>query len=67
MNNSFFNNNYNEQETNINIDYSNSKIYLYTSRKITFERIKSKLGEPLKTYYIKNKITGRKMGNIFFR
>lgn len=58
--NLFYNTNYEEQETNINIDYSNSKVYLYTSRKTTFERIQNKLGKPLNTYYVKNKIVGGK-------
>lgn len=58
MSEKFYNTDYEEQETNITIDYSNSTVTLYTSRKTNYERIKSKLGDPNKIYYIKKRITG---------
>lgn len=58
--NNIINSNYEEQETIVNIDYYNSKLHIYTSRKITFERLKEKLGKPNKEYLVKNKITGGK-------
>ena len=58
MNDIFYNTNYEEQETLINIDYSNSILDIYTSRKLTFNRLKNKLGEPYKAYYMNNKVCG---------
>lgn len=55
---SFNNTQYEEQETIVNIDYYNSKMYIYTSRKITFERLKDKLGKPSKEYLVNKKISG---------
>lgn len=54
----FYNTIYEEQETQINIDYSNSVLDIYTSRKITYNRLENKLGKPNKIYYIENKISG---------
>lgn len=50
--------NYEEQETQINIDYSGGVISIYTSRKMTYNKIKSKLGEPSNIYYLKKGISG---------
>lgn len=47
-----------EQETVVNIDYARSILSIYTSRRITFNRLKEKLGKPTKTYYVKKKING---------
>ena len=55
---SFFNNNYEEQETNINIDYSNSEVSIYTSRKSVYLRLLSNLGKPHKLLYTNKKISG---------
>ena len=49
---------YEEQETNINISYSESKLIIYTCRKNTYKKLLSKLGEPNKKYFIKNMISG---------
>jgi len=49
---------YEEQETVINIDYANSMLSIYTSRKMTFNRLKEKLGKPTNIYYVKKKISG---------
>lgn len=49
---------YEEQETVINIDYASSILSIYTSRKMTFNRLKEKLGRPTNTYYVKKKISG---------
>lgn len=54
----FYNTIYEEQETQINIDYYNSQLDIYTSRKLTFNRLQDKLGKPSKIYYIDNKICG---------
>ncbi len=45
-----------EQETLINIDYSSSEVYVYTSQKTVYQRLVKKLGKPQKIGYIKNKI-----------
>ena len=50
--------NYEEQETQINIDYAGGVISIYTSIRMTFNKIKAKLGEPSDTYYLKKKISG---------
>ena len=50
--------NYEEQETQINIDYAGSMISIYTSRRMTFNKLQSKLGEPSHIYYLKKKISG---------
>lgn len=47
-----------EQETIINIDYGNSEVNCYCSRKLQMERLMEKLGEPTKIFYVKKKITG---------
>ena len=52
------NTNYEEQETTILIDYAGSMVSVYTSRKMTFNKLKSKLGNPTKVYYVKKKISG---------
>lgn len=54
----FYNTNYEEQETNINISYPNSYLSVYTSRKINYERLKQKLGEPYRKYMINNQVSG---------
>ena len=58
MKEKFYNTEYEEQKTIINIDYSKKEIALYTSRKIVYERIYKRLGKPTKKYYTKNKISG---------
>ena len=65
MKEQFYNTIYEEQETQINIDYSNSILEIYTSRKTTYLRLENKLGKPNKIYYIDNKISGGKW-NISF-
>lgn len=52
------NNKYDEQETIINIKYAESTVSIYTSRKAIITKLKSKLGEPSKTYYLKKKVSG---------
>lgn len=47
-----------EQETIISIDYGNSEVNCYCSRKLQIERLIEKLGEPTKIYYVKKKISG---------
>ena len=54
----FFKTNYDEQETQINIPYSESTLEIYTSRKITFEKLRAKLGEPNQFYFTNKKISG---------
>lgn len=54
----FIKTNYKEQETQINIPYCESILEVYTSRKTTFEKLKSKLGEPSKIYITNNQISG---------
>ena len=60
MKESFYNIDYNEQETNINIDYSNSIVTIYSSRKTQIQKIKSRIGEPTEVYYTDKKISGSK-------
>lgn len=45
-----------EQETQINIDYDKRILQIYTNRKSVADRLKRKLGEPQKIYYLNNKI-----------
>lgn len=47
-----------EQETQINIDYFERTLNIYSSRKAVIQRLYTKLGEPTKTDYINNSITG---------
>lgn len=47
-----------EQETIVNIDYYERIIFVYTCRKSVAERLKGKFGEPQKTYYTNNQISG---------
>lgn len=65
MKKQFYNTSYDEQETQINIDYSNCMLDIYTSRKITFNRLENKLGKPNQIYYIDNKITGGRWNILF--
>ena len=65
MKNKFYNTDYEEQETIINIDYFKSELSLYTSRKNVYNRILDKLGEPTKKYYTDKNISGAKW-NISF-
>jgi len=57
---SFYNTDLDEQETIIHIDYLNSTVNAYTSRKSIYERLYRKIGKPHETFWIKNKITGAK-------
>lgn len=57
---SFNNTDLTEQETIINIDYFESTVKAYTSRKSIYDRLCRKIGEPQETYYTKNKIMGAK-------
>lgn len=50
--------NYDEQETIVNIDYAGSTVSIYTCRRVTFNKLKTKLGKPTRTYYIKKKVCG---------
>lgn len=54
----FYNTNIEEQETQINIDYYSKTLNIYSSRKSVIQRLYTKLGEPTKTDYINNSITG---------
>lgn len=56
----FYDTNYEEQETILNIDYVNSELSLYTSRKAVYNRIQSKLGEPTKAYYTNKQVSAGK-------
>lgn len=58
MKSKFYNTDYEEQESIINIDYSKKQLYLYSNRKAVCDRIISKIGEPTKKYYSNNKISG---------
>lgn len=60
MKEKMYNTDFNEQETNINIIYSKNMLTIYTCRKITYNKLKAKLGEPTKTYYINKYISGGK-------
>ena len=52
----FANTSSDEQETIINIDYSTSVVYVYTSQRTVYQRLVKKLGQPQNIGYIKNKI-----------
>ena len=52
----FANTSSDEQETIINIDYSSSIVYVYTSQRTVYQRLVKKLGQPQNIGYIKNKI-----------
>lgn len=52
----FANTSSDEQETIINIDYSSSLVYVYTSQRTVYQRLVKKLGQPQNIGYIKNKI-----------
>lgn len=54
--NQFANTSSDEQETIINIDYSSSIVYVYTSQRTVYQRLVKKLGQPQSIGYIKNKI-----------
>ncbi len=58
MKDKFYNTDYDEQETIINIDYYKKEVSLYTSRKAVHERIIKKIGKPTKQYYTDKKISG---------
>lgn len=58
MQEKFYNTIYEEQETNINIDYFNSEVSIYTTRKSVYLRLLNKLGNPKKIYYTDKKING---------
>ena len=65
MKEQFYNTSYDEQETQINIDYANSILDIYTSKKLTYSRLENKLGKPTKIYYIGNKICGGRWNILF--
>lgn len=56
--NKFYNIDYEEQETIININYCKKEICLYTSRRAVYDRIIKKIGEPTRKYYTDKKISG---------
>lgn len=56
----FYNTDIEEQETVIIIDYFESKLKVYTSRKSIYKKICRKIGEPKEVYYTKEKISGAK-------
>ncbi len=56
--NKFYNTSPEEQETIINILHGEKEARCYTSRYATYNRLKAKLGEPTKTYYIQKQISG---------
>lgn len=58
MKDKFYNTDYEEQESIINIDYCKKQLYLYTSRRTVYERIVKKLGNPTTKYYTNKKISG---------
>lgn len=47
-----------EQETQINIDYFERTLNIYSSRKAVIQRLYTKLGEPTKTDCIDKALTG---------
>ena len=57
MKDKFYDTNYDEQESIINIDYCKKQFYLYTSRKAVYDRIVKKLGNPTNKYYTNKKIS----------
>lgn len=54
----FYNTLAEEQETIINIDYSECVVIIYTSQKSVYQRLVKKLGQPKHTYFTKAKISG---------
>jgi len=56
--NEFYKTELEEQETIINIIYPERRIDIYTCRPAVHRRIKSKLGEPTKTYTTNGLISG---------
>lgn len=62
----FANTSSDEQETIINIDYSSSIVYVYTSQRTVYQRLVKKLGQPQNIGYIKNKIVSGSW-NISFK
>lgn len=57
MKNKFYNTEYEEQESLINIDYCKKQLCLYTNRKAVYDRIIKKLGNPTIKYYTDKKIS----------
>lgn len=57
---SFYNTDLKEQETVINIDYYESTVKAYTSKKSIYDRLCRKIGEPQEIFYTKGKISGAK-------
>ena len=49
-----------EQETIINIDYSNKEVLVYTSQSSIYKRITDKIGQPTYVYYLSKQISGGK-------
>lgn len=47
-----------EQETIINIDYYANIVNIYTCNRAIYQNLGKKLGQPLKEFYIKDKISG---------
>lgn len=47
-----------EQETQINIDYAERQVQLYTSKKSIYERMSKQIGQAEKIYYIQGKVSG---------
>ncbi len=60
MKESYFNTDYQEQETTIVIDYCKSLLIIYSSKKAQIERLKSRLGEPTVCFYTNHKVSGSK-------
>lgn len=58
MTDRFYNTAYEEQESIINIDYSNSELSFYTSKESICNRMTKKIGQPTQKYYTKEKISG---------
>ena len=56
--NKFYNITPEEQETIINIDYTGSKVTVYTCQKVVYDRLAKKLGQPTQIYYTEQKISG---------
>lgn len=58
MKEKFYNTDFEEQESIINIDYCKKQLHLYTCRKSAYDRILKKLGNPTNKYYTDKKISG---------
>lgn len=58
MKDQFYNVEYEEQETIININYAQKQVSVYTNRRSVYDRIVKRIGEPRKKYYTSNKISG---------